>query len=183
MNQSGSKIKELKELNELIEKVSTKNEIDELDELIDLAEKVSVNIDTLSNNIRNSTYFTIAFLFTFIFVGLFWGKFYLESNNNSDYLSPILYFIGVSILASMLYQVNSMASMKKEIKSENLILGDLLNMIHDYKQFAYKDISIVKKAVVNMRLNRISFNKQSSKNKAFSKEENIVSAQKKTITT
>lgn len=162
----------------------SEHKINELEELIELAEKVSINIDRINKYIKNSTYFTIVFLLISIFIFMYSIKYYFYFIEYYDNLLVVFYFLGIIIFTGFLYKkLESIKNMRKEVENENLILGDLLNMIHAYKQVAYKDISMVKKAVTDMRLSRIKFHKQSPKNKNSFKKENIVPVQKKIVNT
>jgi len=157
------------------------NKIDELEELIELAEKVSINIDMTNDKVERLSQYAIIFFFSSVFLLASILKFQeihkVDFRNIYDFLAPAFFFIGILAFASILIKLlNSVTKMRKEIKNETLILEDLLNMIHSYKQIAYNDISIVKKAVIDMRLSRIKFNKKENPSISFSKEKKVVTA-------
>ncbi len=157
--------------------LTKEHKINELEELIELAEKISTNIDTINDDIRNSKYNGIIFFFITIFICLFGLKFFFELQKEYNSLAPFLYSTGIFFFVIVTTKLfNSITNQKKSLVNENLILEDLLNMIHSYKGIVYNDISLVKKAVIDMRLSRIKFNKQSSnkkENKAFVKKEKV----------
>jgi len=100
-----------------------------------------------------------------------------DFRNKYDYFISVFFSIGLLVFVGIsLRLLFSVTNMRKTIKSENLILQDLLNMIHSYKEIVYKDISIVKKAVIDMRLSRIKFNKKDNPSISFSKKEKVATA-------
>jgi len=166
----------------------TLSKVEDLEKLIELAEKVSSNIDILNDKVEKRIQYAAILFFAIIFFCMAIFKFQeiqgVYFRNKYDYfisvffIASLLFFIGISL--RLLFSVTNM---RETIKSENLILQDLLNMVHSYKEIVYTDISGVKKAVIDMRLSRIKFNKQSPSNKNFFKKEKITSIQKKTVST
>ncbi len=157
---------------------SSDNKIEELEDLIELAEKVSQNIDTINERVRKSTLNAFTLLFGCIFLCLFGFQYYqmqdLDFRNTYSLMIPTLYST-VIILFSFLFLrlLYSVTSMRESIKNENLILHNLLDMTHSYKQVVYRDLSVVKKAVIDMRLSRIKFNKRIPKNIQIVKKEEV----------
>jgi len=159
----------------------TLSKVEDLEKLIELAEKVSSNIDIINDKVEKRMQYAAILFFAIIFFCLPIFKFQeiqgTDFRNKYDYFISVFFSIGLLVFVGIsLRLLFSVTNMRKTIKSEILILQDLLNMIHSYKEIVYKDISIVKKAVIDMRLSRIKFNKKDSPSISFSKKEKVVPA-------
>jgi len=122
-------------------------EIQQLSELVDLAETVSANIDRL------------ALLRAFCYVGAFIIStvliyFILTS---PSILIKYIYLI-VPAIISILGMLHAGVKTNGKIKLESLILRDLLNIIHPFKESVFRDTGQhIHKAIFRMKLSRISF--------------------------
>ena len=149
----------------------------ELEQLISLAEDISNKIDELKNSIddrgdttskRIKKLMPVAIIVTG-FITMSYLVFEIGFNN-SQLLRPIFYPFLVAIIIGIVLvllinstfqneisQPESVKKIKTKIVQEQKILGELLNMIHSHKELAYQDMSVVSRAVFEMRLNRIHF--------------------------
>lgn len=160
------------------ERRSTRREVDEkeikqLNELVELAETVSSNIDRLAR------------LRDFCAVGafvVFSVLFYFVAKSPSIITTHIYLIIPATI--SIFGMIRSAIEMNKKIKLESLILRDLLNTIHPFKEGVFRDTGQhIYKAIFRMKLSRIKFsNIEDPKEKASIKKEQPTSIPKTATT-
>jgi len=133
-------------------------EVTDLMELIDLAEKVSSELSKLKNSkiiiiISAALFFIIFALLAFIF-SIYYGEFF-SNPIFKPLVSLTIILLGISIFV---YFSFSIIKINKQISTESKVLNKLFNLINPYKSTVDKDISIIKKATIEMRLSRINFN-------------------------
>jgi ABC-type multidrug transport system fused ATPase/permease subunit len=141
----------------------------ELEQLVSLAEEISSKIESLKKGYLGDQSFispdrkesaNILLLFVFFIIGLYILFIELDMTR----LGVLLIIFIVGLFAGVIVMTIQLNSKKKrryklstQITQEQKILGELLNMIHSYKELAYQDMSVVSRAVFEMRLNRIYF--------------------------
>lgn len=148
---------------------SNKNHISyqEMDELIGLAEKVSVNVETLKGKIKkNKT--SLILLCLLINVTMTASLTLINFNSKTVLIgNPSLKFLLILSLMTIsivpfFFTVQEMSKLKNVVEREKQVLQKLLNMIEGYKDLYVEDEygnnqSVVSKALFEMRLNRINF--------------------------
>ena len=148
---------------------SNKNHISyqEMDELIGLAEKVSVNVETLKSKIKkNKT--SLILLCLLINVTMTASLTLINFNSKTVLIgNPSLKFLLILSLMTIsivpfFFTVQEMSKLKNVVEREKQVLQKLLNMIEGYKDLYVEDEygnnqSVVSKALFEMRLNRINF--------------------------
>ena len=168
----------------------------ELEQLVSLAEAISSKIEELKDSLatkeskkRNWVDILLRSSFFLMLVNTF-GDLNVETvDKNSPLFYPLLF---VTTAAMILLLLSFTPFVSKKIQSENdkkintkiiqeqKILGELLNMIHSYKELAYQDMSVVSRAVFEMRLNRIHFSTGENSDSAQFAETVIASIVKNT---
>ncbi len=147
-----------------IKKIGTLgSSLNELDQLIDLAENVSSTIEKKSSKLVSNFFQVIIgiILFTSFFFIENTISYTFESQNVELYsyvTNKILIYIAIVIFISVIFKIMKSIKLARELAIEKENLSKLLNMIHPYRSVNKKDISIVKKEIIDMRLNRIKFN-------------------------
>ena len=135
--------------------VSNRQKVRELEDLIDLAVNVSSKIDQLSRQVSNNAigiFLTLVLVMAALYVALLTDVFYEENK---------LYFaVGVVLIIvfSILNFMRSYFIIEKtytQMNNERKILDNLLDLIHPFKETMMDELSIVKKATLEMKLNRI----------------------------
>lgn len=133
----------------------------ELNDLIELAEEVSSNVESIKKRYTSLFfYFVLITSFFAIVISLY---IYIYTSKNAEFVKfqytlLIALFLGLFIYMIMLIRLlNERRRLLFKMKNEYMILSDLLEMIHSYKEVVFEDLSIVKKALLDMRLNRISY--------------------------
>ncbi len=138
----------------------------EMDELIGLAEKISVNIETLKSKIKKElTPLTLYLVFVVITTT---GLMSVNSNSKAFLAeNPSLQIlIGFSLAAILFvpsfFTIQETNNLKISIEREKVVLTKLLNMIEGYKDLYVDDeygnnSSVLSKALFEMRLSRINF--------------------------
>lgn len=136
--------------------------IEELEELIDLAETVSVRITKLEDMKSRANWMSamVAAVVTSSCVVL--DSFLLNlpefnDKNGIDFVIMMNIFVGIGLFSFLLIQVRKANDYTKRKNEELRVLERLLNLTHEFKQSVLKDASIVKVALIEMRLSRISF--------------------------
>ena len=171
----------------------------ELEQLVSLAEAISSKIEELKSmgskgnktrdlrEILNLCWFGVTIFAVAICAILAIREiYYFPLNpNNSSYkvISTFGFFIlSLFIVIFRLRTIQSENDKKINTKiiQEQKILGELLNMIHSYKELAYQDMSVVSRAVFEMRLNRIHFSTGENSDSAQFAETVIASIVKNT---
>ena len=128
-------------------------------DLIDIAEKASESAKNYNNKI-SKLYAIIYFSFFIIIAIVVSFNFY---RGDWDVKYNLLFPFGISIISSLIfysiYIMLQIFKLKKELTVEDNILAKLLDMT--YQQIESKDfnkeLTIVEKAIIDMRLSRISF--------------------------
>jgi len=159
---------------DLKEKGSTRKTINEKDvkhlsELVNLAETVSTNIDRL------------AFWRAFCYVGVFLvctALIYLIAVS-----SVIVTYLIIPGIISIFVMVWAAIKMDRKIKLESLILRDLLNIIHPFKEGIFTGThEYIHKAIFDMKLSRIKFSNIEDRKHTRQKEQPAIQPQEPAIT-
>ncbi len=159
--------------------------VNELEELIKLAESVSGKIETLNNRRKKLLLTTI---YTFISTALLLFFAFLafirqgsEFAQQYSILATVLFIAFTVFISYRILNANSeIKSVQSNLESESSIMLSLLDMIHAHKEITSSELSLVKRAIVEMRLSRIKFsgakNKKSEKTETYSSK--IIGEQK-----
>lgn len=162
-------------------RIEKSNSQDELEQLIEMAEKVSTNTQILEGQYSRLTfniYAVISFLMILVIAILYFSLVIPSSELNrfKDNIPFIMFLVVVFSIIYILFKINERKKTYSVIYREKLILRKLLNMISSFKELTYENISIVSKAVIEMRLNRIQFSvgEKFTKNEYSSSELNEI---------
>lgn len=132
----------------------------ELEQLVSLAEDVSEKIERAERSHQYTTTITIvslALLMTSFIYSL--NELNLKLSEKRD--NTILLIV-LTIVSVFLFYVFLRKQHYKRLDSEKVVLRNLLNLISTHKELAYGEMTVVSKAVFDMRLNRIKFATESS---------------------
>lgn len=151
-----------------------RNDIEELEELIDLAEKVSLNFEKINVQIHSILIRIVAlFIIAFFSIYLYLVFYSLQDSsfkNEYSYIEKILFpSLIVFLITCIFFFTQRYIKLQTSKRSESRILSDLLNLINPNKESVFSNTSLVKKATIEMRLNRIKFNHNSDRNKVSEK--------------
>ena len=181
----------------------------ELEQLVSLAEAISSKIEELKNSLsdRNkrtsnlkklllNSIIMILLLAFYIIIGTGEIRYFLTKNVSffapEFLISLISLILGIAILVMFFLFMSDFFSQWRRVQNEitknihskiaqeQKILGELLNMIHSCKELAYQDMSVVSRAVFEMRLNRIHFSAGDNSDSAQFAETVIASIVKNT---
>ena len=134
----------------------------ELEQLVSLAEDVSEKIERAE---RSRLYISFAIMsVTVLLVTLLVYRsnelnLELYKKNSDIKVLIILLFLlvlAIFVLASLITILN-----RKNLITEKIVLRGLLDLISTHKELAYGEMTVVSKAVFDMRLNRIKFSSKS----------------------
>ncbi len=126
----------------------SEKELKQLNELVELAENVSNNIDRLAR-LRDFCFIGAIIILTVI-IYFIAAPFVIKS-------MLYIYLVGIA-LVSIFFMVLSGVRIDRKIKLESLILRDLLNIIHPFKEGVFRDTGEhIQKAIFRMKLSRIKF--------------------------
>lgn len=154
--------------------ISYRKNYDELLELISLAEKTSENITKYKsirsrNRVISISFTLIALLLCFLGVIMILNRIYELFSFNIGYITIVASFILI-IPTFMSLSLNK--KIENELRLEGKILEQLIVMIHNLKENVYtkQSISVVEKAMIEIRLSRIKFS-----NEEFDQYQNLKS--------
>jgi hypothetical protein len=129
----------------------------ELEKLVSLAEDVSNNLTFLDRS-KNNFLLIFSSFFVTLFVVLFLAVYYLMKYLLSD--TTYLILLPVLVFLFCMYGMIFLIRYKKmvfDIENESEILNNLLDMIHSYKEAIYLELTYTNRALIDMKLSRISF--------------------------
>lgn len=135
----------------------------ELIELIELAEKTSEKAASYQNSWQSNIFTTITSLMIFTISISICIKFYIDIDNGRNLSSMsipiILSFFSIFGISFFIYGMLRVIKIEKTVMVEKKVLYKLIIMIHDMKELVYSsnEISVVEKALIEMRLSRIKF--------------------------
>jgi hypothetical protein len=142
----------------------------EMDGLIELAEKVSVNLEALKDDIKTKHFYIMIYLISILTITFSVISRILWHFLNTVFNGVLPEFISIllgSILVAGFYQLTilkfrEVTKAKTTINREEKNLRKLLNMIEGYKELYVEDEygnnnSVLSKALFEMRLSRINF--------------------------
>lgn len=123
-------------------------EVKQLNELVNLAENVSINIDRLAR-LRDFCFIGAVILLTVV-------VYFISTSFMTT--STLHIYLLIIALVSAFFMVISGVRINIKIKLESLILRDLLNIIHPFKENVFRDTGEhIHKAIFRMKLSRIKF--------------------------
>lgn len=142
-------------------KVKRKNRLSELEELIELAEDISSQIKLNTKRAYYLFLYQLIGLFVFSFLAIYCLYFTQTHNTFYDnYGEMTILVFGIFLVCLAFFIIRLYFDRRRildEVNNEGLMLSRLFDMIHSYKELIYSETSIVKKAILEMRLNRIKF--------------------------
>lgn len=136
------------------------NKEDELKELVELAERVFERQERLKNSLT-------LFFSSFIILGLislgvfFYIAWQIDDGIKFTYLINVwLLLLGVILLN--FYSYYNFIKLRGKVAKENQILSKLFEIIDFQKQETLSELSVIEKAILEMRLSRLTFNDSQS---------------------
>jgi hypothetical protein len=139
----------------------------DLKELIELAETSASTIESYNNRLDKIRYFplivsaVLLFAFSVLFMTLTLNNPYFFKGINSLHIPALIAgaMTGVSISIAWIPIFRSRNRLLHEKEKENYVLRKLLSMIHELKEYTFQlsTITSVEKALIEIRLSRISF--------------------------
>jgi len=147
--------------NSTMQENSFKDKVAELEKLVELAENVSKNIDDLVEQRTNLFYYSAISIFLFVSLAIIFRLFYAgtyQSLVQQGILSWLTLVISMPFLVYLAKNYSTRYKLSEKIYGESLVLNDLFGMIHPYKESIFIGHSnLMKKAVIDMKLNRVKF--------------------------
>ena len=124
----------------------------ELEQLVSLAEDVSEKVERVEQNrLIVLVCSTIILILTMVLSVYFLRTIIYHYDGFFSMIIVPFFCIFIIIV------VWSLTAGRKKLNTEKIVLQDLLDLISTHKELAYREMTVVSKAVFDMRLNRIKF--------------------------
>lgn len=140
--------------------------VDEIDKLVSLAEKVSENLadmNTRVSDIKLSLFRRFGIALTILF---FSASYFLYFRNTAGFsflvevsVVAVCFSLCVTAAYSSVVMWNKLGKLREDIKIEESVLSDLLNIIHEMvnAKKLFSQVNSVDSALIKMRLKRLHF--------------------------
>lgn len=137
-------------------------EVTDLMGLIELAEKVSSKLEKLKNSQIITIISFAVFFICFVSLTFICSIHYSDIFSNpllKPLVSLTVIIIGIFIF---IYFYLIIKKINRQISTESRVLDKLFNLINPHKSNINKNMSVLKRATIEMRLSRINFNHKES---------------------